>query len=201
MAQTYQKGERRREEIVRATMRVIGRGGTGAVTHRAVAEEAGVPLSATTYYFESKDQLLRETLAFAAHDDTERLERLVVELAPQELSPAQWARAIAAQLAAEVAEDPDKHLALAELSLEAGRTDTLLPELRRWQEANLRLAELGARAAGSDAPADDAHIIVATISGLMLELLAGRGLVGENEILPVLERLFTRLLPGVTAGV
>jgi DNA-binding transcriptional regulator YbjK len=201
MAQTYQKGERRREEIIRATLRVIGRGGTGAVTHRAVAEEAGVPLSATTYYFESKDQLLQETLAFAAHDDAERLERLVVELAPQELTPAQWARAIAAQLAAEVAEDPDKHLALAELSLEAGRTDALLPELRRWQEANLRLAEMGARAAGSDSAPEDAHIIVATIGGLMLELLAGRGLVGEAEILPVLERLFTKLLPGVTAGV
>ena len=33
----------------------------------------------------------------------------------------------------------------------------------------------------------------------MLELLAGRGLIGEEAILPVLERLFTRLLPGVPA--
>jgi DNA-binding transcriptional regulator YbjK len=201
MAQTYQKGERRREEIIRATLRVIGRGGTGAVTHRAVAEEAGVPLSATTYYFESKDRLLEETLAAAAHEDTERLERLVVELAPQELTPLDWAHAIAAHMAHDVKAEPDKHIALAELSLEASRTAALLPELHRWQQANLRLAELGARAAGSDNPAADARIIVATLSGLMLELLAGRGLVGEDAILPVLERLFTRLLPGVPAGV
>lgn len=195
----YQKGERRREEIIQATLRVIGRGGTDAVTHRAVAEEAGVPLSATTYYFDSKEQLLAETLAFAADEDTARLERLVVELAPQELEPGDWAQAIAAQLVAEVEAEPDKHLALAELSLEARRNAALLPELGRWQQANLRLAEMGARAAGSDSPAEDAHIIVATISGLMLELLAGRGAVGEAEILPVLERLFTRLLPGVPA--
>ncbi len=197
----YQKGERRREEIIRATLRVIGSGGTGAVTHRAVAEAADVPLAATTYYFDSKEQLLEEALAFAADDDAQRLEQLVVELAPQELTPGQWAQAIAAQLVREVAEDRDKHLALAELSLEASRTAALLPELARWQQANLRLAEMGARAAGSDSPADDAHIIVATISGLMFELLAGRGAVGEKQILPVLERLFTRLLPGVPSAV
>ena len=53
----YQKGERRREEILRATLRVIGAHGADAVTHRAVAAEAGVPLSATTYYFASLDDL------------------------------------------------------------------------------------------------------------------------------------------------
>ena len=37
----------RREQILEATLRVIGRAGREAVTHRAVAEEAGVPLWAT----------------------------------------------------------------------------------------------------------------------------------------------------------
>ena len=49
----YQKGERRKDEILAATLRLIGARGADAVTHRAVAEEAGVPLSATTYYFAS----------------------------------------------------------------------------------------------------------------------------------------------------
>ena len=96
----YQKGERRREEILRATLRVIGAHGADAVTHRAVAAEAGVPLSATTYYFASKDELLEQTLLMAAREETERIERLVLDLAPQELSASDWAAAVAAMIAA-----------------------------------------------------------------------------------------------------
>lgn len=46
-----QRGERTRESIVRATLRVIAAQGVGGVTHRAVAREARVNLSLTTYYF------------------------------------------------------------------------------------------------------------------------------------------------------
>ena len=65
MARMYQKGERRREDLLRATLRLIGARGADAVTHRAVAEEAGVPLSATTYYFASKEELLEQSLLMA----------------------------------------------------------------------------------------------------------------------------------------
>ena len=61
---------------------VIAAHGTDGVTHRAVAAEAGVPLSATTYWFASREELLEETLRFAAREETERLERLVLDLAP-----------------------------------------------------------------------------------------------------------------------
>ena len=44
----------RREAIVEATLRLIDRRGADAVTHRAVAAEAGVPLASTTYHFASK---------------------------------------------------------------------------------------------------------------------------------------------------
>ena len=46
------------EAILEAALRVIAERGVEAVTHRAVADAAGVPLSATTYYFESLDELL-----------------------------------------------------------------------------------------------------------------------------------------------
>jgi DNA-binding transcriptional regulator YbjK len=55
-----QRGERRRREILEAALRVIGRDGVAGLTHRAVADEAGVSLAATTYYFASKADLLRE---------------------------------------------------------------------------------------------------------------------------------------------
>ncbi len=190
----YQKGERRREEILRATLRLIGVRGADAVTHRAVAEEAGVPLSATTYYFASKDQLLEQALLLAAREETERLERLVSELSSSSLSPEGWASAVAAQISADVDADPGRHVTLFELALEATRTEVLRAEVREWQAAHLRLGETVCRAVGSREPELDARIVVAALTGLMLEQLAsGRADFGRDVMCPALERLFARL--------
>jgi TetR/AcrR family transcriptional regulator, regulator of biofilm formation and stress response len=192
--QKYQKGARRRENILRATLRLIGEHGADAVTHRAVAEEAGVPLSATTYYFASKEQLLEQALLLAAREETERLERLVLELAPQSLSVGEWAAAVGGQIAGDVAEDPAKHVALFELGLEATRRQPLRTELQRWQGAHLRLAEMGCRAIGSERPEVDAQVVVATLTGLTLQQLAGGRDDFEVAVMrPTLERLLERL--------
>ncbi len=53
-------GEARRELILDTTLRLIASGGVDSVTHRRVAEDAGIPLGSTTYYFDSKEHLLRE---------------------------------------------------------------------------------------------------------------------------------------------
>ncbi len=54
------KGEKTREAILEGALRVIGREGLRSVTHRAVAAEAGVQLSLTTYYFKDIDALMAE---------------------------------------------------------------------------------------------------------------------------------------------
>lgn len=72
------QAERRRLAILDATLRVIAAGGVDDVTHRRVAAEAGVPLGSTTYYFASRDDLLREAFrryaagVFASLTDLER---------------------------------------------------------------------------------------------------------------------------------
>ena len=53
-------GKARREQILAATLRVVAREGVRAVRHRAVAKEAEVPLSATTYYFRDIHELIAE---------------------------------------------------------------------------------------------------------------------------------------------
>lgn len=58
--------ERRRQAILEATLRVIVRDGIRAVRHRAVAKEAGVPLSATTYYFKDLPDLIVDTFTLFA---------------------------------------------------------------------------------------------------------------------------------------
>ncbi|MDX3851535.1 TetR/AcrR family transcriptional regulator [Streptomyces sp. AK02-01A] len=48
----------RRQRIIDAALRVVGRGGIAGLSHRTVAAEADVPLGSTTYHFASLDELL-----------------------------------------------------------------------------------------------------------------------------------------------
>ncbi|MFC4612419.1 TetR/AcrR family transcriptional regulator [Streptomyces maoxianensis] len=48
----------RRQRIIDAAIRVVGRSGIGGLSHRTVAAEADVPLGSTTYHFASLDELL-----------------------------------------------------------------------------------------------------------------------------------------------
>jgi DNA-binding transcriptional regulator YbjK len=53
------RGAVSKQAIIEAAGRVVINSGLAAVTHRAVAAEAGVPLARTTYHFPTVDALLR----------------------------------------------------------------------------------------------------------------------------------------------
>ncbi len=69
--------EQRRAEILNATRDVVLRLGFGGTRVRDVADELGVSNGLIHYHFASKDELLAETLRFAANDDIARLEEAV----------------------------------------------------------------------------------------------------------------------------
>jgi TetR/AcrR family transcriptional regulator, regulator of biofilm formation and stress response len=189
------RGVARREAILHAAVELIGEQGPDALTHRAVAERAGISLSATTYWFSSKEEIFREAVALAAGEEVARLERLVLDLAPRQVTPKAWARELSAALAADVNRNPAQPVAMYEFVLEASRQPELRDEVARWETAHLRLAEAGLRAVGSADPETDAHIVVAVVSGLMLGLLANPNPDFERHVMrPTLERLFTRLV-------
>ncbi|MEV8598120.1 TetR family transcriptional regulator [Streptomyces sp. NPDC052012] len=48
----------RRQRIIDAAIRVVGRSGIAGLSHRSVAAEADVPLGSTTYHFATLDELL-----------------------------------------------------------------------------------------------------------------------------------------------
>ncbi|WP_314172881.1 TetR/AcrR family transcriptional regulator [Streptomyces winkii] len=48
----------RRDRIIEAAIRIVELKGIGALSHRSVAAEAGVPLGSTTYHFAGLDDLL-----------------------------------------------------------------------------------------------------------------------------------------------
>ena len=62
--------------------------------------------SATAYWFESKEELLKESLLVAAREEVERVERVVLALAAREPDAAEWAATVAAALAADLESDP-----------------------------------------------------------------------------------------------
>ncbi|MGX1884034.1 TetR/AcrR family transcriptional regulator [Streptomyces sp. NPDC055287] len=48
----------RRQRIIDAAIRVVGREGLAGLSHRSVAAEADVPLGSTTYHFKTLDELM-----------------------------------------------------------------------------------------------------------------------------------------------
>lgn len=58
--------EQRRKSILEAALRIIISDGIRGVRHRAVAKEADVPLSATTYYFRDIHELIADTFTLFA---------------------------------------------------------------------------------------------------------------------------------------
>ena len=77
---TRPRGEQTRRRIIDAALSVIARDGVRGTTHRAIAKQAGVQLSLTTYYFRDLNELI--SLAFRAFMDRD-----------YEALAAQWQRA------------------------------------------------------------------------------------------------------------
>ncbi len=65
--------EQRRKAILNAALRIIIRDGIRSVRHRAVAKEADVPLSATTYYFKDIHALIADSFTLFAERAMEQV--------------------------------------------------------------------------------------------------------------------------------
>ena len=192
MADTATAG--RREQILEAALRVIGRSGRQAVTHRAVAEEAGVPLGSTTYYFDSRDDLLGQALEHVAASEIERYAKR-----SEELRSVKSGRVLADRLIDDLvarAEDRVAYIAEYELWLEAGQRPELRQAAQNWCDAEQRSVASAMESLGSSDPATDASLVVAAIDGLGERVLAREDDPGTaaKEFRPELRRLIARLV-------
>jgi DNA-binding transcriptional regulator YbjK len=184
----------RREQILDAALRIIGRSGRQAVTHRAVAEEAGVPLGSTTYYFDSRDDLLGQALEHVAASEVERYAKR-----GEELRTVKSAHELADRLIDELvvaAQDRIAYIAEYEIWLEAGRRPELREAAQSWCDAEQRSVALAMETLGSSDPATDASLIVAAIDGLGERVLAREDDPAQaaKEFRPELRRLIERLV-------
>jgi DNA-binding transcriptional regulator YbjK len=182
------RGEERIDEILRATLDVIRREGLGAVTHRTVSDESGIPLGSLTYYFASKQELLRAALRLFVAEDVELLRTTAEELLERRASGPEVVERFAAVLQAEQAGGAAQF----ELYLEASRDPELRATAIESLQAYAEVAELGLRAAGVPDPEDAAAIVVAAIDGLGLHRLAAGP--EAPELAPTLARLWRALV-------
>jgi DNA-binding transcriptional regulator YbjK len=160
----------RRQDILEATLRVIGQGGVHNVSHRAVAQEANVSLASTTYYFDSKSALVEEALELMIARSSESVRHYMTT--SSRISRAELIDQIIAFAGAQI-NDPGALLnAQFELMLEAGRADHLQPLARRWSIAYMDAFTEMMRKAGIPRATVAAEIIMTFVEGALIDYVA-----------------------------
>ena len=208
-----QGSEQRRQDILDAAMRIVVRDGVRGVRHRAVAAEAGVPLSATTYYFNDIEDLLTDTFAQYVERSAAYMAKLwehTEVVLRQLLSQGDQSLPCRAHLADEVA----KMMADYVQRQLHNRRDFLMAEQAFRQEALLcpRLAELvklheqillhGAcqmlEVVGSRQPQQDALVLTAIVEQMEYQgLLDSSQVDAHTQMLAILTRYLHLVLAAV----
>jgi DNA-binding transcriptional regulator YbjK len=161
-------GPPRRRAILDAALRVVARDGAEALTHRRVAEEAAVPLGSTTYYFVSRDEMLREALGHHAAAAMALLAEVAAQHTPR--SVAELVASLVAMVEHEF-EEPSRVLVEYEFILRAARDADLARRLHDYERALVGRLAHSLEALGAPKPFDLARTLVALIRAFELERL------------------------------
>jgi TetR/AcrR family transcriptional regulator, regulator of biofilm formation and stress response len=188
-----ERGRRRRDALLDAAVELLTDGGFAAVSHRAVADLAGLPLAATTYYFRSRDDLIAAAFELMVDRDLaatrERFTARVGQLGVPSgdagdgdgddggstggVEPRISARAAAEALAAALLPRDEterrRHLALWELYLRAGRDPALRPLARLWTDRCRATTSELLRIAGYPASVTAVNLLGAAADGVTIE--------------------------------
>jgi TetR/AcrR family transcriptional regulator, regulator of biofilm formation and stress response len=185
------RGAARRMALIEAVLRIVAEAGAEAVSHRRVADEAGLPLASTTYWFDSKEHLLSAALEVAAERDIAGLHARV----RQQKHLRGSTQAIVAALVGPLDGDPRTStaplVATYALLLEAARRPALRALARNWTNTYADTLRQLLESAGSDRPREDAVLLIGAANGLLIEQLTS----GRNpDLRPQLGRMATALL-------
>jgi TetR/AcrR family transcriptional regulator, regulator of biofilm formation and stress response len=186
------RGEARREALTQAALAVIARVGPDGLTHRLVAAEAGLPLAATTYWFASKEDMVRAALEHAADRDLQHLETVL------RTASRGWTLATLAGELADVVEQSctvRRQNAVVDCALwvEALRRPDLRPVAERWIDDYADILGEVLRNAGAPGTRDDAELLGIAIDGLIGHALVASGPFDRVAVVRRLERLVAAL--------
>lgn len=152
-----------------AAAALVVAGGPDAVSHRAVAREAGVPLAATTYYFAGLDDLLATAMERVADAELRAAEAVVEALPSRGRSAAATAAVVVDVLLGHDRQDDVRLQAFYERFLAAGRYPVLRPVLRAARTRIDALLTEAVRRCGH--PGADVGLLVAVVDGTVLSAL------------------------------
>ncbi len=180
----------RREALLKAAVEVAAAVGASGVTHRAVTEQAGLPLTTVGYFFDSIDALTEEALRVHTEADADAQVALAETLAMARSTPDE----VAAALAATAAPRTPETLALFEAYLHAARHPEFGDAAARALTAARRVAAAGVRAAGGPEPDTAAPAFTALAHGLALHELAVPGALPAESVHAAFRALFLGFL-------
>ncbi|MBV2355160.1 TetR family transcriptional regulator [Streptomyces sp. J2-1] len=183
MARRHDPG--RRQRIIDAAIRVVGRAGIAGLSHRTAAAEADVPLGSTTYHFATLDELLVAALRQTNENFARTLDACLLERAagaPDGDLAADLARALGLWLGGDRTGVELEY----ELYLAALRRPALRPVAAEWTE------ETAARLARRTDPAT-ARALLALMDGICLQVLLTGGSYDEGEAREALGRVIPRV--------
>jgi DNA-binding transcriptional regulator YbjK len=187
-------GERKREQILDASVQVFGTGGAVAVTHRAVAKVARVPLGSTTYYFTDRDDLLLQTMAHARRAESTRL-HAIVDALDGPLSVDRSVEVLTEMFFDKTVADPLYDLALFEMFMEATRNITVRAVAREWSTMIGQLVDRVLPPSDPTLPrATAVQIVACLVDGLMLEAVSN-GELAVADLAARLQIVVERLCP------
>ena len=168
------KGRARRSVIVQAAADLLTDGGPPAVTHRAVATRAGVPLGSTTYYFADRDELLAAAIEQARSVDVARARAAADQPDQADQPEPHGGRRLARRLVDVVVghgrlADPDRVSAHYQRFLGAALTAAGHTSVRAWnRELRDAVADTLRRHGRVSVPAD---VVLALVDGCVLAWL------------------------------
>lgn len=180
----------RREALLAAAVEVTAEVGVAGVTHRAVTEKAGLPLTTVGYFFDSIDALTEEALRVYTDADADAQVALAEALAEAHSTPDEIAAALSSAAAPRSPETP----ALFEAYLHAARHPEFRDAAARALDAARRVAAAGVRAAGAPEPDAAAPAFTALAHGLALHEMAVPGTLPPDSVHAAFRALFLGFL-------
>lgn len=163
------RGEQKRRLILETTLRLIAANGVDSVTHRRVAEAAQIPLGSTTYYFKSREHLLRDAFLHYIDDVREQHARFSAKLDSSSLSSMVD---LLVELTEWEFENENRMLAEYELTLYAARDPVVAEHLHAWDDGTLEQLSAALSAFGAANPKDGATTVLHLLRGYELDRLS-----------------------------
>ncbi|MDO0973902.1 TetR/AcrR family transcriptional regulator [Mycolicibacterium frederiksbergense] len=162
-------------DIVDAAIEVAGHKGIDALTHRAVAQAAGVSLSSTTYHYASREDIIAAAFRHTVATELAEMRANTARLAAMAQSePAKVRTAVDEWLRQIMVSEPRGRVymrAQYELQLYAVAKPSMRDEVGAWQdETNDLFAHLFG-VLGAPQPTLAGQIVVAAVDGLRLAFL------------------------------